>query len=115
MMNYGKFLYDKSKLSKEQRKKQKIIQVKEIKLRPNTDDNDYKVKIRTLIRFLEFGNKVKITIRFRGREITHSKLGIKILNRICNELINIASIEYFPKRIEGRQMVMILTPKKKNK
>lgn len=112
-MDYGKFLYEKSKSSKEQKKKQKIIQVKEIKFRPSTDEGDYQVKLRNLIRFLEDGDKVKITLRFRGREMAHQKLGVEVLNRVKNDLIELASIESFPSKIEGRQMIMVLAPKKK--
>jgi len=112
-MDYGKFLYEKSKTSKEQRKKQKAIQVKEIKFRPGTDEGDYQVKLRNLIRFLEMGNKVKITLRFRGREMAHQKIGIDVLNRVKNDLIKLSIVESFPSRIEGRQMIMVLAPKKK--
>jgi translation initiation factor IF-3 len=112
-MDYGKFLYEKSKSSKEQKKKQKVIQVKEIKFRPSTDEGDYQVKLRNLIRFLEDGDKVKITLRFRGREMAHQKIGIDVLNRVKNDLIELAIIESFPSKIEGRQMIMVLAPKKK--
>ncbi|QCI16960.1 translation initiation factor IF-3 [Buchnera aphidicola (Aphis helianthi)] len=113
IMDYGKFLYEKSKSSKEQKKKQKVIQVKEIKFRPGTDEGDYQVKLRNLIRFLEDGDKVKITLRFRGREMAHQKIGVNVLNRVKNDLIELATIESFPSKIEGRQMIMILAPKKK--
>nr|AAC43606.1 integration host factor 3 [Buchnera aphidicola]prf//2115235C integration host factor 3 [Buchnera aphidicola] len=113
IMDYGKFLYEKSKSSKEQKKKQKVIQVKEIKFRPSTDEGDYQVKLRNLIRFLEDGDKVKITLRFRGREMAHQKIGIDVLNRVKNDLIELAIIESFPSKIEGRQMIMVLAPKKK--
>lgn len=112
-MDYGKFLYEKSKSSKEQKKKQKVIQVKEIKFRPSTDEGDYQVKLRNLIRFLEDGDKVKITLRFRGREMAHQKIGVDVLNRVKNDLVELATIESFPSKIEGRQMIMILAPKKK--
>ncbi len=112
-MDYGKFLYEKSKSSKEQKKKQKIIQIKEIKFRPGTDEGDYQVKLRNLIRFLEDGDKVKITLRFRGREMAHQKIGVNVLNRVKNDLIELAAVESFPSKIEGRQMIMILAPKKK--
>lgn len=112
-MDYGKFLYEKSKLSKEQKRKQKVIQIKEIKFRPGTDEGDYQVKLRNLIRFLEDGDKVKITLRFRGREMAHQKIGINVLNRVKNDLIELAVVESFPSKIEGRQMIMILSPKKK--
>ncbi|CAL4319544.1 translation initiation factor IF-3 [Buchnera aphidicola] len=113
IMNYGKYLYEKSKSYKEQKKKQKIIQVKEIKFRPGTDKGDYQVKLRNLIRFLAEGDKVKITIRFRGREVAHQQIGIDMLNRIRNDLHELAIVEFFPSRVEGRQMIMILSPKKK--
>lgn len=113
IMNYGKFLYEKSKSIKEQRKKQKVRNVKEIKFRPSTDEGDYKVKLRNLMRFLESGDKVKITLRFRGREMAHQKIGISVLHRIKNDLNEVAIVETFPTRIEGRQMIMILASKKK--
>ncbi|WWO97614.1 MAG: translation initiation factor IF-3 [Candidatus Dasytiphilus stammeri] len=113
MIDYGKYLYEKSKFSKEQKKKQKIIQIKEIKFRPGTDEGDYKVKLRSLLRFLEDGDKVKITLRFRGREMSHQQLGLEMLNRIKNDLEKFAVIESFPMKIEGKQMIMVLTPKKK--
>lgn len=113
IMDYGKFLYKKSKLFKEQKKKQKIIQVKEVKFRPNTDKGDYQVKLRNLIRFLNDGNKVKITLRFRGREMSHKEIGLLVLKKIKEDLKNISFVEFFPYRIEGRQMIMILSPKKK--
>ncbi|MGL4859869.1 MAG: translation initiation factor IF-3 [Enterobacteriaceae bacterium] len=113
IMDYGKFLYEKSKATKEQKKKQKVIQVKEIKFRPGTDDGDYQVKLRNLIRFLEDGDKAKITLRFRGREMAHQQIGIEMLNRVKEDLAELAVVESFPTRIEGRQMVMVLAPKKK--
>ncbi|WP_041944143.1 translation initiation factor IF-3 [Wigglesworthia glossinidia] len=112
IMNYGKFLYEKNKSHKEQKKKQKTINIKEIKFRPNTDIGDYQVKLRKLTSFLNNGDKVKITLRFRGREIIHQEIGINMLNRICQDLKELAIIESFPKKIEGRQMVLILIPKK---
>ncbi|MBT0720964.1 translation initiation factor IF-3 [Tatumella sp. TA1] len=113
IMDYGKFLYEKSKSSKEQKKKQKVVQVKEIKFRPGTDDGDYQVKLRNLIRFLEDGDKAKITLRFRGREMAHQQIGIEMLNRVKEDLSELAVVESFPSRIEGRQMIMVLAPKKK--
>jgi len=113
IMDYGKYLYEKSKSHKEQKKKQKIIQVKEIKFRPGTDKGDYQVKLRNLIRFLEEGDKVKITLRFRGREMAHQKIGIDMLNRVRNDLSELAIVEFFPNKVEGRQMIMVLAPKKK--
>ncbi|HGJ5863425.1 MAG TPA: translation initiation factor IF-3 [Arsenophonus nasoniae] len=113
IMDYGKFLYDKSKSLKEQKKKQRVIQVKEIKFRPGTDEGDYQVKLRNLIRFLEDGDKAKITLRFRGREMAHQQIGIDMLNRIKNDLDDMSVVESFPSKIEGRQMIMVLAPKKK--
>ncbi|MGP1939460.1 MAG: translation initiation factor IF-3 [Arsenophonus sp. ET-DL9-MAG3] len=112
IMDYGKFLYEKNKSLKEQKKKQRVIQVKEIKFRPGTDQGDYQVKLRNLIRFLDYGDKVKITLRFRGREMVHQQIGIDMLNRIKNDLDEMSIVEYFPTKIEGRQMTMVLTPKK---
>lgn len=112
IMDYGKFLFDKAKAQKEQKKKQKIVQVKEVKFRPGTDENDYQVKLRNLIRFLTDGDKAKVTLRFRGREMAHQNLGMKLLNRIKDDLAEIAVVESFPK-MEGRQAVMVLAPKKK--
>ncbi|WOT06992.1 translation initiation factor IF-3 [Shewanella youngdeokensis] len=112
VMDYGKFLFDKAKAQKEQKKKQKIVQVKEIKFRPGTDSNDYQVKLRNLTRFLEDGDKAKVTLRFRGREMAHQSLGMDLLNRIKADLEAIAVVESFPK-MEGRQAVMVLAPKKK--
>lgn len=112
IMDYGKFLYEKSKAAKEQKKKQKQIQVKEVKFRPGTDEGDYQVKLRNLVRFLEEGNKTKITLRYRGREMAHQKLGIDVLNRIKTDLDELAVVEAFPK-VEGRQAVMVLAPKKR--
>ncbi|GDY26057.1 translation initiation factor IF-3 [Agarivorans sp. Toyoura001] len=112
VMDYGKFIYEKSKSVKEQKKKQKQIQVKEIKFRPGTDEGDYQVKLRNLVRFLEEGNKAKVTLRFRGREMAHQSLGFDLLNRIKGDLEELAVVEAFPK-MEGRQAVMVLGPKKK--
>ncbi|WP_457914676.1 translation initiation factor IF-3 [Candidatus Hartigia pinicola] len=113
IMDYGKYLYEKSKSQKEQKKKQKVIQMKEIKFRPGTDEGDYQVKLRSLNRFLEDGDKAKITLRFRGREMAHQEIGIEMLKRIQTDLDKLASVESFPSRIEGRQMTMVLGPKKK--
>ncbi len=112
VMDYGKFIFEKSKKDKEQRQKNKQIQLKELKFRPGTDEGDYQVKLRNLNRFLEDGNKVKITLRFRGREMAHQGLGTKLLNRIKDDVAEIANVESFP-AMEGRQMVMVLAPKKK--
>lgn len=113
VMDYGKFLYEKSKEQKEQKKKQKQIQVKEIKFRPGTDEGDYQVKLRNLKRFLEGGDKAKVTLRFRGREMAHQELGMDLLNRVKEDLKDIAQVEFFPSRVEGRQMVMVLAPVKR--
>lgn len=113
IMNYGKFLYEKSKSLKEQKKKQKVVQVKEIKFRPGTDEGDYQVKLRSLTRFLEDGDKAKITVRFRGREMAHQNLGFDVLERVKNDLAHIAVVESASDKLEGRQAVMILAPKKK--
>ncbi|CUX96413.1 Translation initiation factor IF-3 [Candidatus Doolittlea endobia] len=113
IMNYGKFLYERSKSTKEQKKKQKIIQIKEIKFRPGTDESDYQIKLRNLVRFLEDGDKAKVTLRFRGREMAHQQIGIAVLNRVRDDLSALAVLESFPSKVEGRQMVMVLAPKKK--
>ncbi|EGR00501.1 translation initiation factor 3 [Vibrio cholerae VC0101557] len=112
-MDYGKFLFEKSKATKEQKKKQKQIQIKELKFRPGTDVGDYQVKLRNLIRFLEEGNKVKVTIRFRGREMAHQDIGVDVLNRLKEDTDEFAVVESFPTKIEARQMIMVLAPKKK--
>lgn len=113
VMDYGKFIFEKSKSLKEQKKKQKQIQVKEIKFRPGTDEGDYQVKLRNLRRFLEAGDKAKVTIRFRGREMAHQEIGINQLTRVKTDLADIANCESFPNRVEGRQMIMVLAPIKK--
>ncbi len=113
VMDYGKFLFEKSKSAKEQKKKQKQVQIKEVKFRPGTDIGDYQVKLRNLTGFLEDGNKVKVTIRFRGREMAHQDIGVDVLNRLKADTEEFAVVESFPKKIEGRQMIMVLAPKKK--
>lgn len=113
IMDYGKFLFEKSKALKEQKKKQKQIQVKEIKFRPGTDEGDYQVKLRNLRRFLEGGDKAKVTIRFRGREMAHQEIGLEQLNRVKEDLADISTCEAFPNKVEGRQMIMVLAPLKK--
>lgn len=113
-MDYGKFLYEKQKTLKEQKKKQKVVQVKEIKFRPNTDEGDYQVKLRSLIRFFEDGDKAKISIRFRGREIVHADLGQQLMERLKKDLEDYAVVESSSgNKVEGRQLVMTLAPKKK--
>ena len=111
VMNYGKFLFDQSKKKQAAKKKQKQIHVKEIKFRPGTDEGDYQVKLRNLIKFLNNGDKVKVTLRFRGREMAHMELGGKMLDRIKEDLDPFGIVEQFPK-LEGRQMVMVLAPKR---
>lgn len=111
VMDYGKFLFEKSKATKEQKKKQKQIQIKELKFRPGTDVGDYQVKLRNLIRFLEEGNKVKVTIRFRGREMAHQDIGVDVLNRLKEDTDEFAVVESFPTKIEARQMIMVLALK----
>ncbi|MBO1254910.1 translation initiation factor IF-3 [Alteromonas sp. 5E99-2] len=113
VMDYGKFLFEKSKAQKEQKKKQKQIQVKEVKFRPGTDEGDYQVKLRNLRRFLEGGDKAKVTIRFRGREMAHQEIGIELLKRVKADLEEVAIVESFPHRVEGRQMIMVMAPTKK--
>jgi translation initiation factor IF-3 len=114
LMDYGKFKYRESKKKHEAKLKQKQIQVKEIKFRPGTDEGDYQVKLRNLIRFLEDGDKTKITLRFRGREMTHQEIGMRLLKRVEADLLEYGQVEQFPK-LEGRQMVMVLAPLKKHK
>lgn len=109
IMNYGKFQYEESKKRHAAKRKQKQIQVKEVKLRPGTDIGDYQVKLKNLIRFLEEGNKAKVTCRFRGREMAHQELGMEMLKRIEGDLKDHAVVEQFP-RMEGRQLTMILAP-----
>ncbi|MBO7081270.1 MAG: translation initiation factor IF-3 [Neisseriaceae bacterium] len=112
IMDFGKYKYEQAKKRDEARKKQKQIQIKEIKFRPGTDDGDYNIKVRNIRRFLTDGDKVKVTLRFRGREMAHQHLGAQLLKRVEEELIEEAQVEQFPK-MEGRQMVMMLAPKKK--
>ena len=110
IMDYGKFKYSAQKKAAEARKKQKIVEIKEIKLRPMIDDHDYDVKMRAMKRFFEEGDKVKITLRFRGREMAHSQLGMAVLQRVKADTESISKVESEP-RFEGRQMVMVLAPK----
>lgn len=112
LMDYGKYLFQQSKQKAEAKKNQRQMQVKEIKFRPGTDEGDYQVKLRNLIRFLEDGDKAKITLRFRGREMAHQELGVKLLKRVEEDLNEVGTVEAFPK-LEGRQMVMVIAPKKK--
>lgn len=112
VMNYGKYQFTLNKKLQEAKKKQKQIQVKEIKFRPGTDEGDYQVKLKSLTKFLNEGDKTKITLRYRGREMAHRELGMDVLKRIEKDLEELALVEQFPK-MEGRQMVMVMAPKKK--
>jgi translation initiation factor IF-3 len=113
LMDYGKFKYRESKKAHEAKLKQKQIQVKEVKFRPGTDEGDYKIKVRNLLRFLTEGDKTKVTLRFRGREMAHQELGMQLLKRVEADLKEVGVVEQWPK-LEGRQMIMILGPKKKH-
>ncbi len=112
IMNYGKYQFERNKKLQAAKKKQKQIQIKEIKFRPGTEEGDYQVKLRNLTKFLNEGNKTKVTLRFRGREMAHRELGLVLLKRVEKDLEELASVEQFPK-MEGRQMVMVLAPLKK--
>lgn len=112
VMDYGKYQFELNKKLQAAKKKQKQIQIKEIKFRPGTEEGDYQVKLRNLIKFLNEGDKTKITVRFKGRELTHRELGMDLLKRIETDLEEVAAVEQFPK-LEGRQMVMVMGPKKK--
>ncbi len=110
ILDYGKFKYEAQKKKNEAKKKQKIIEIKEIKLRPNIDEHDYRVKMRNVNRFLAEGDKVKVTLRFRGREMAHQELGAHVLERVRGDTEEIAKVEAFP-RMEGRQMIMVIAPR----
>jgi len=110
IMDYGKFKYEQQKREAEARKKQHIIEIKEVKFRPGTDTHDYEVKMRNVVRFLEGGDKVKVTLRFRGREMAHQQLGMELLNRVAADVTEIGKVENMP-RLEGRQMVMMIGPR----
>ena len=110
ILDYGKFRFQEQKKKAEQRKRQKVVELKEIKLRPNIDTHDYEVKAKAMHRFFEEGDKVKVTLRFRGREMAHPELGMKLLNKVQADFDEVAKVEYAP-RMEGRQMIMILAPK----
>jgi translation initiation factor IF-3 len=112
LMDYGKFKYQEAKKRHEAKLKQKQIQVKEVKFRPGTDEGDYQIKLRNLIRFLQEGDKAKVTLRFRGREMAHQEFGVKLLERVRTDLDPYGVVEQMPK-MEGRQMIMVLAPKKK--
>ena len=111
VMDFGKYKYEQQKREAEARRKQKTIDIKEIKFRPNTDTHDYEVKMKNVVKFLDNGDKVKITMRFRGREMAHQQLGLELLNRVENDLVDIGKVENMPK-LEGRQMVMLIGPAK---
>jgi translation initiation factor IF-3 len=110
ILDFGKYKYEEQKRKNEARKKQKVIEIKEIKLRPGIDDHDYEVKMRSMVKFIEEGDKVKVTMRFRGRELAHQELGMNVLMRVRDDLEKTAKIEQHP-RMEGRQMTMVLSPK----
>ena len=110
LLDYGKFKYQAQKKANEARKKQKTVEVKEIKMRPNIDTHDYEVKMRSMLRFFEEGDKVKVTLRFRGREMAHQELGMQLLNKVKEQVEEIAKVELYP-RLEGRQMIMVLAPR----
>ena len=110
LMDYGKFKYEQQKKAAEARKKQKVIEIKEIKVRPNIDENDYQVKMRAMKSFIEEGDKVKVTLRFRGREMAHQEIGVRVLERIRSEMDTVTKVEQMP-RMENRQMVMVLSPR----
>lgn len=112
LMDYGKYKYQQAKKRDEAKKNQKQVQIKEIKFRPGTDEGDYNIKMRNINRFLSDGDKVKVTLRFRGREMAHQQLGAQLLERVKEELAEVGTVEQFPK-MEGRQMVMMIAPKKK--
>ena len=110
ILDFGKFKYEQQKKKNEAKKKQKVIEIKEIKVRPNIDENDYQVKMRAMKSFIEEGDKVKVTLRFRGREMAHQEIGVRVLERIKNEMDPTSKVEQMP-RMENRQMVMVLTPR----
>lgn len=110
ILDYGRFKYEAQKKKNEARKRQKTIDVKEVKMRPGIDQHDYEIKMRAVRRFLEEGDKVKVTLRFRGREMVHQDIGVKVLQRVREELDDLAKVEQFPK-MEGRQLIMVIAPK----
>lgn len=112
IMDFGKFIFEQSKKTQSSKRKQKQVQIKEVKFRPGTDIGDYEVKLRNLTRFLTNGDKAKVTLRFRGREMAHQELGAKLLERVRNDLDEIGTVEQMP-QLEGRQMIMVLAPRKK--
>jgi translation initiation factor IF-3 len=110
ILDFGKYKYEEQKRKNEARKKQKVIEIKEIKMRPSIDDHDYQIKMRSVVKFLGEGDKVKVTLRFRGRELVHQELGVKVLERVRDDLVELGKVEQFPK-MEGRQMTMVIAPK----
>jgi translation initiation factor IF-3 len=110
ILDYGKFKYEQQKKKNEAKKKQKVVEIKEIKVRPNIDENDYQVKMKAMKTFIEEGDKVKVTLRFRGREMAHQDIGIRVLERIRNEMEQATKVEQMP-RMENRQMIMVLSPR----
>lgn len=114
LMDYGKFRYQEQKRAQEIKSKQKVVQVKEVKFRPATDENDFQTKLRAVKRFLGDGDKAKITLRYRGREMAHQDIGMQVLNRLRDELSEVAQVEQMPK-LEGRQMIMVLAPRSKKR
>ncbi len=110
IMDFGRFKYEQQKREAEARKKQKVIEIKEIKFRPGTDTHDYDVKMRSVMKFLDEGDKVKITLRFRGREMAHQQLGLDLLNRVADDVAEVGKVENMPK-LEGRQMIMMIGPR----
>lgn len=113
IMDYGKFRYEQSKKEKEARKNQKIVSIKEVRMTPNIEEHDFQTKLRNTVKFLNEGDKVKASVRFRGREITHTEIGARVLNRLAQETAEIATVERHPK-LEGRSMIIILSPKNTN-
>ena len=111
IMDFGKYLFEQNKKAQTSKRKQKQVHVKEIKFRPGTDEGDYQVKLRKLVEFLEYGDKTKVTLRFRGREMAHQELGAKLLARVRNDLEEYGTVEQMP-QMEGRQMIMVIAPKK---
>ncbi len=111
-MDYGKFVFEQSKKAQSARRKQKQIQIKEVKFRPGTEEGDYQVKLRNLVKFLSQGDKTKVTLRFRGREMAHQELGTELLRRVQKDLEELGTVEQFPS-MEGRQMVMVIAPRKR--
>ncbi|WP_044214909.1 translation initiation factor IF-3 [Candidatus Endolissoclinum faulkneri] len=110
ILGYGKFKYEAQKKSNEAKKKQKVIEIKEIKMRPNINEHDYQTKMRSVIRFLTGGDKVKLTMRFRGREMAHQEIGLNVLKRVQEDMADITKVESYPK-LEGKQMIMVITPR----